>query len=139
MREPTDYERRVASTQLLLEGWKGQAFAWGTHDCARLADAAMLARGRSTRLPEAQRYRSLRGAVSALKRLGYADLPAALDAHALTRIPPAAALPGDLIALPGEGGMPALTVALGLGRVLGFHSGVAEVLAPNAFVAAWRT
>ena len=89
-----------------------------------------------------QRYTSPAGSVRALRRLGYLDLPAALDDHDLARIAPAAALPLDIVALPDpDGGMPALTVALSGGRVLSFHADTRTVVViqPRAFLTAWRT
>ncbi len=139
MREPTDLERRVAGAQALLADWIAAPFRWGERDCARLAHAALLQRGRSSQLEDAQRYTSPAGSVRALRRLGYADLEQALDGQGLDRIPPAATLPLDLVALPAEDGAPALCVALGNGRVLGFHTDQARVLAPRRFLTAWRT
>lgn len=141
MREPTDLERRVTGAQAVLFDWIGQPFKWGERDCARLAHAALEARGRTSELAGAARYTSAAGSVRALRRLGYDDLPAALDGQGLQRIAPASALPLDIVALPSEGDMPSLTVALGGGRVLCFHpeSASAVVFQPRQYVAAWRT
>ena len=57
------------------------------------------------------------------------------------RIPPAAALPGDIIAMAMSDGDPfgcSLTVALDNGRILGFKDGICQVLVPLAYVTAWR-
>src|SRR3546814_3163737 len=62
-------------------------------------------------------YHSLLGAKKALAKIGYTDLIALMDDN-FERIPPAAAMVGDVLALPGEEDLGALTVALGNGRVL---------------------
>lgn len=65
----------------------------------------------------------------------------AIDAMGLQRIPPAAALPADLVLLPGDGPFGgSLTMAVGNGRVFGYHEDVvgADILQPLEFVAAWR-
>lgn len=64
-----------------------------------------------------------------------------MDAHGLDRIAPAAALAGDIVMLPGEDALGSLCIALGNGRVLGFHQDAkgAVVMQPTAFAAAWRT
>ncbi len=62
-----------------------------------------------------------------------------MDDH-FERVPPAAAWTGDVIAMPGLEGPGALAVALGGGRVLGYHEDAvgAAVLQPSEYVAAWR-
>ena len=75
-----------------------------------------------------------------MRRSGHRDLVAAVDAFGLERIAPASALAGDIVALPTDDEVfgAALCVAVGNGRVLGFHEGVCAVLEPKAFLAAWR-
>ena len=89
-------------------------------------------------LLKAGSYSSARGAARALVRLGVKDLCEAMDLLGLPRIAPAMALPGDIIALAGPEG-PALTVAVGNGRVLGFYeaAGVCTVLQPHEYLTAW--
>ncbi|MDO9489037.1 MAG: hypothetical protein Q7J32_11730 [Sphingomonadaceae bacterium] len=132
--------RRVAATQATVDRFKGRAFRFGSHDCARMVAYHLKQIGRPMRLAKAGTYRSLLGATRALRHLGYDSLAAALDDHGLTRIAPAAAVVGDIVELPGEPPFGALSVAVGNGRVLGFHQDTAgaEILQPTAFVAAWR-
>src|SRR3546814_9353675 len=53
-------------------------------------------------------YHSLLGAKKALAKIGYTDLIALMDDN-FERIPPAAAMVGDVLALPGEEDLGALT------------------------------
>jgi hypothetical protein len=129
------------AAQACVDRFGGKPFALGRHDCVRLAAHLVRARGVKTRMLKGLTYRSLPGAVKALKRTGFADLAEGVDALGLPRIAPARAVAGDLVAMPGEDGDPfgcVLTVALGNGRVLGFIEGVCQALEPRAFVTAWR-
>ena len=112
---------RVAATQRTLDRFKGKGHAFGSCDCIRIAAAHVRQFGYKPQLAKAGSYRSLNGAKAALARAGYATVADAVDALGLERIPPASAWVGDLIELPSEDGLAALTVALGNGRVLGFH------------------
>ena len=138
-----DLHDRVQAAQHLLDEWRGRSFAWGTADCLHLFADVMAIRGRPVDLGTSK-YTTLIGGVRLLKARGHASLEAAIDAQGLERIAPAAALPCDLVALKSETHMPALTVCLGNGRVLGFWSPgapvahTAQVLQPKAFVTAWR-
>ena len=88
---------------------------------------------------KAGQYHSIAGGVRWLRKMGYDSLIALMDAH-FERIAPAAALPGDVIAMPGMEGPGALTIALGEGRVLGYHEDAigAVVMQPSEYLAAWR-
>ncbi|MGI4880961.1 MAG: DUF6950 family protein [Janthinobacterium lividum] len=132
--------RRVAAAQATLDRFKDVPFELGVADCARLVTFHLKAMGVTTKLAKAGSYRTALGAMRALRRLGFADLPAALDGHGLLRVPPAGAWVGDIVALPAEDSFGALCIALGNGRVGGFHQDTlgACVMQPNAFVAAWR-
>jgi hypothetical protein len=130
---------RVASTQVLLDTWKGQPFEWGKRDCVRLAAAAARAAGHKVKgFAKAGSYASEIGALRALRNLGFKTLEEMVDGQGYLRIPPAAALPGDVVGLKGEGNWTALCVALGNGRVLGFKEGRAGVMQPLELVCAWR-
>lgn len=138
--------KRTAAAQAVVDRYNGRAFAWGRADCVRLAAYALRKMGRPVSLIKAGDYSSLRGALKALRRAGFDGLEQAVDAQGLFRIPPAMALPGDLIGLPSDedggerGSWVALTVALGNGRVIGFQSGAAKILQPiyGADAIAWR-
>lgn len=134
--------KRVAVAQACVDRFDGQAFAWGACDCARLAAFALQALGYKPSYARFGRYRTALSARRALRREGFADTTDWMDAvHGLVRIAPAAALPGDIVALPGEDGWSALTVALGQGRLLGFleAAGGCAVVEPGVPpIATWR-
>lgn len=138
----TDLEQRQAIAQAALKVFLGQPFQPGKHDCVRLAAFVLRQRGKRPGLARGGSYRSMIGAYRALRRAGFETLADALDTMGLQRIPPAAALPCDIIMVPAEGPFDgALHVAVGNGRTIGYHDGLpcAEILQPVQFVAAWRT
>jgi hypothetical protein len=118
--------RRVEIAQAALDRFQGEPFVWGKNDCARLAAFVLTRAGYKPKLARFGSYSSARSARRALKSQGMTSMSDALDSiEGLLREPPLGALPGDLIAFPaGEEGWDALTVALGNGRVLGFHPDV---------------
>jgi len=133
--------RRQQAAQAAVNRFKGEPLIFGKNDCVRMAALVLRKMGRRPQLGKAGSYSSAIGAAHALKRAGYDNLAEALDALGLQRIPPAAALVADLVMLPADGPFGgALTVAVGNGRVLGYHEAVdtAEILHPVAFVSAWR-
>jgi hypothetical protein len=138
----TNLVRRVAAAEATLAAFRDKPLVWGVCDCARMA--AFTARQLGVRAPLSRfgRYSTAAGAQRALKRQGFDTLAEAVDSLGLLRIPPAAALPADLIALDAEDGGVALTVHLAHDRVLGFAEldgrHVAGVLKPTGFVCAWR-
>lgn len=133
--------RRQAAAQAVVDRFKGRPLVYGKDDCVRMAAFALRKMGHRPQLGRAGSYASALGAVRALTRSGFANLADALDALKLERIAPAAARPADIVMIPGEAPFDgALTVAVGNGRVLGWHEdvGTAEILQPVEFVAAWR-
>ncbi len=133
--------KRQGVAQAAVDRFKGEPLTFGKNDCARLAAFVLRRMGHSPQMARAGTYSTASGAVRALKRSGHASLEVWIDTLGLERIAPAAALPADLILLPAAepfGG--ALTVAVGNGRVLGYHDDLetAEVLQPVIFSAAWR-
>lgn len=135
--------QRHAVTAETLKRWQGRAFAWGTADCARLVLCHLKRCGARPVLGKAGTWRSAVGAARALERAGFARLADALDAVPLARIAPAAAMQGDIVALPSEDRFDALGIVLGNGRVLSWIEGgedhgctVLQPLAPP--LVAWR-
>ena len=131
--------RRVAAAQATLDRFRDRPFAWGSDDCARMAVFHPRQIGLKPRIAKAGSYASMIGARRALARAGFATLAEAVDAQGLLRIPPAAAVVGDLMMVPGTEDFGALAVALGNGRVLMWHEDAAGacVCQPVAFVTAW--
>lgn len=136
----TEIERRVAAAQTTLDAVKDKPFRLGRNDCARMVAAHLRRAGHPVRLPAGGSYGSVRGAAKALAARGFADLPAAMDAMGFDRIPPAAALPGDVLALPAASPIGCLAVVLSNGRACGFTEDAAgaAVIQPVDYVAAWR-
>ncbi len=134
--------RRTEITQATLDRFKDRPFAFGSADCVQLAAFHLRAMGHRVLLTKGGRYQTAIGAVRALRRAGHRDLRQALDAMLLEPIAPAAAWTGDIIAMPPEEGakIEALGIALGNGRVLGWHPDAAgaAVLQPDQYLAAWR-
>lgn len=133
--------RRQQAAQAAVDRFKGQPWELGKNDCVRLAAFVLRKMGHRPQLGKAGSYKTGAGAMRALKRAGYDTLADALDRLGLERVAPAAALVADIVMIPGEGPIDgALTIAVGNGRVLGFHedAGAAEILQPVAFITAWR-
>ncbi|MDF1506493.1 hypothetical protein [Roseisolibacter sp. H3M3-2] len=142
MKPALELVRRAEITQLTLDRFKERPFRFGAGDCVQMTAFHLRGMGHQVLLSKGGQYRTGLGAVRALRRAGFASLSEALDEMGLARIAPAAALTGDVLALPHEEGSPleALTIALGNGRVLGWHAELAgaAVLQPVQFVTAWR-
>lgn len=136
----TELVKRVAAAQATLNAARDKPFRLGRNDCARMSAAHLRRMGHKVKLPASGSYASLRGAVKALAARGFADLPAAMDGMGFERIAPAAALPGDILALPTDSPIGSLAVVLSNGRACGFLEDVvgAAVIQPVEYVAAWR-
>ena len=135
--------RRAATTQSCMDRFNGKAMDWKARHCGKLAAHSMHGMGRSAVPLNRCRSVTPAGALRYIRKAGFEDLVALMDATGLDRIPPAAARPGDIIALPsepGDGFGCSLTVALDNGRVLGCNpvTGAIEPMIPLLFVAAWR-
>ena len=137
--------KRRDAAQALLDKWQGESFRMGERDCVRMMAEHVRRMGHSVKLPPEGSYRTALGAVRKLRELGHASLADAIDSLGLERIAPASALTGDLIELRGETddgdeakSLTALTVAMGNGRVLGFHEVGCVVMQPLEYLNAWR-
>lgn len=136
-------QRRVEIAQEALDKFAGERFAWGSSDCALLADFVLRRAGYKPKLKSFGSYATDRGALRALKRKHMSTVLDWIDSVGVARIPAANVLPADLIAFPGEGGWHGLTVYLGNGRVLGYTEsavdGACSIIAAKMVfaVAAW--
>lgn len=134
--------KRAAATQACMDRFAGRSYAPGVRDCGKLAAHSLHKLGRRATLLTASRHTTEAGAVRYIRKAGFKDLVELMDAVLPgARIPPAAALPGDIVAMAMEDGDPfgcSLTVALDNGRILGFKDGVCQVLVPLHFVTAWQ-
>lgn len=103
-----------ARLRAYLDVQAGKAFSLGTVDCGSLAGGAIEAMtGTNPHAAVAGRYKTMSGALRALRKLGHED-HIAYAAAVLEEIDPAYAAWGDIAAVPGEGG-------LALGVVTGTH------------------
>lgn len=136
----TELVTRVRVAQATLDAARDKPFRLGRNDCARMVAAHLRRMGHKVKLPASGSYASVRGAVKALEARGYADLPAAMDDMGFERIAPAAALPGDVLALPATSPIGCLAIVLNNGRACGFVEDAlgAAVIQPVDYVAAWR-
>lgn len=133
--------RRQQAAQAAVDRFKGQPWELGNNDCVRLAAFVLRKMGHRPQLGKAGSYKTGAGSLLALKRTGYNTLAEALDAMGLERIAPAAARVADIVMIPGEAPLDgALTIAVGNGRVLGYHQDLAgaDILQPVQYIAAWR-
>lgn len=138
--------KRAAVTQACMDRFAGKPLDWKARHCGKLAAHAMHGLGRSAKLLNACRAETAKGAAAYLKREGFASLAELMDATGLERIAPAAARPGDIIAMPVADDDPfgcSLAIALDNGRILGFQADetgekVCQVLVPHEFLTAWR-
>ncbi|MFC7378280.1 DUF6950 family protein [Brevundimonas sp. GCM10030266] len=138
----TDLLKRAAATQACMDRFAFKPLTPEVH-CARPAAMAMHRMGRSAKLLNGCKGKSWPAVLKYVRGLGFKDLVELMDATGLKRIAPAAALPGDIIALPvGEDDAfgCSLAVALDNGRVLAANAatGLIEPMVPHLFVCAWR-
>lgn len=133
---------RIAAAESTIKRFGGQAFAWGEIDCLRLVAHGLRELGHAPPMRDAGMYRSHLAARRSLRRMGHATLEAWVDTWDLVRIPPASALPADVLAFPSEDEhLVGLALQLSNGRIFGFHASADEacVIAPAvAPLAAWR-
>lgn len=133
--------RKRDAAQKTLDQWRGRPFRLGTSDCVRMIAAHLRLLGYKVKLPNSGSYRTLNSATKALKAAGFSSVGQALDEMGLERIAPASTVAGDVLELPATNSLGAFTVALGNGRVVGYHEDApagATVLQPIEFVCAWR-
>lgn len=134
--------KRARAVQACMDRFAFKPISPGVRDCGKLASHALHMMGRRAKLLNGTRAKSWGGALRYMNLKGFTSLVDMIDALGLERIAPAAALPGDLIAMPAEeeGFGCSLAVALDNGRILGLNpaSGLIEPMIPHQFVCAWR-
>lgn len=128
--------KRMRATQRTVDKFKGRVFRDGSVDCVQLVKLHVKHLGKPLKVPP---YSDLKGAAAAMKQLGFKTLAGAMDAH-FTRIEPSAVLLGDIVEMPGGNGFSSLSIAVGNGRVLGFHEDIphCDILQPVMISGAWR-
>lgn len=127
---------RMAAAQKTVDRFKGKPLVWGRFDCIQIVVSHARHAGRKIKVPK---YGDNISATRGLKEMGFSTLAEAMDAH-FERIDPARVMMGDFVEMPGSDGFTALTVALGNGRVLGFHEDIdhADILQPLMISGAWN-
>jgi hypothetical protein len=130
---------RQQATQATRDRFFGRPFAWGRDDCGKMTVFHLKALGLPFAAAKMGGYETAMGAKRALGRLGFKTLSEAADAQ-FPRIAPAAAMMGDLMLLPGNDAFGAFVIAVGNGRVLGWHEEAegAVIMQPLRFETAWR-
>lgn len=133
---------RVERTQRTIDEFFGQPFRWGRADCGILAGRHLENMGFTTRLSEARRYTTEIGARRAMTALGCSSMEDFIDAYGFERIPPAMALPGDIVGFPGwsdERPWTALGVMVDAGEhLIGFANGEIMRGPSHVCTVAWR-
>lgn len=134
--------RRVEATQATADRFKDVPLKFGSRDCARMVAYHLRKMGKKPKgLAKAGSYSTAISAARALRRAGYKNMKEAMDDQDITPIAPAYVVVGDLVELPGEGGLGAIGIALGNGRVLGYHEeaeGAVAVQPVVPIINAWR-
>lgn len=133
-------ERRRRATEATLNRYRGKAMSWQDGiTCVHMARYHLRQMGH--RPPGMPRFRSALAARRALADRGWSSTTEMLDSL-LKRIPPAAMLPGDLATVAGEGGLDAIVICAGPGRVFGWREDAAELVVlgvkAGELSAAWR-
>lgn len=128
--------RRQRALEQLVAKYRGKPLDFRTADCVRMARSHLVNLGH--RPPKLPQYRSLTGALRALRQSGFADLEALFDSM-LPRIAPAAMLPADLSLAQGDV-LDAVHVNLGGNKAMGWHQDAPEcvVMIEHAVKTAWR-
>lgn len=131
-----DMIKRMEATQRTVDAFKGRTFDDRKADCIRLIGCHARHMGRRIKIPA---YRDASSAAKALRAAGFKTLGEAMDKH-FTRIDRTKVLMSDIIEMPGSNGFSSLAVAVGNGRVLGFHEDVphCDILQPLMISGAWR-
>lgn len=131
-----DLVKRVAATEKTVAAFKGKTFHPGPADCVKLVLVHATHMGKRIKVPK---YGSWKSAAAAMRALGFSTLSEAMDHH-FTRIEPVKVLAGDIVEMPGGNHFSALSVAVGNGRVLGFHESIphCDILQPVMISGAWR-
>lgn len=140
------HQLRERAAKACIDRFNHKPYKPGVRDCPRL----VLHDLHQLRVPvpfaTKLKWKDEADGLRVLKSLGFKNLIEAMDGLGLPRIAPARALQGDVIALPTDHKVGALSVAVGNGRVIGFIDGSpdAEIFNQTEFLTddrgpcAWR-
>ncbi|ESQ83260.1 hypothetical protein AEAC466_13490 [Asticcacaulis sp. AC466] len=129
--------RRARAAEALVAQYEHAPYRLGKADCVRMVANHLRRMGHAVSLIKGGTYSTPRGAVKALAKAGFDSLEAALDARFI-RIPPAAALTGDVVAMESDFPLSALAVCLSNNAVLHTQGGGFAISRPLQCLAAWR-
>lgn len=133
-------ERRVR-TEAVVAKFRARRLDWRkAATCVHLARAQMRAMGH--RPPSIPQFYSPRGALTAMRKAGFADLSAMLDSM-LPRIAPAEMWVGDLALVSGTPPFDSIMINAGLGKLLGYaeaepERGIVNFVPTAPLLGAWR-
>lgn len=132
--------RRQKAVEATKAKFASKTFTFGSVDCAKMAAFHLKRLGHTVRLSKAGQYKTLKGAIGALKKLGYDTLPEAMDGMGFERIAPAFALIGDIVSFPCEHPIGALGIVVGNGNMLAFHEAheYPVIMEMRTIDAAWK-
>lgn len=133
-------ERRNA-TLVTVERFKAKRIDWSkAATCIHMARTQLDRMGHA--VPPVPMFRSRLSATREMNKRGWGSLADIMDSvPTIYRIPPAAALIGDILELDSaEDRFGSLVVVIGNGRVLGWLEGVADalILQPQTYKTGWR-
>jgi hypothetical protein len=126
-------------TERSIAAFAGKPLAHGSIDCGKLVIRHLRNMGHRPLIGPGGTWRNKAGLLRFLRRHGGSGA-ACLDGWGLPRIPPAAAIIGDILELPGEPPFSAFGIATGNGSVAAYHedSDLLVYQRPSQFIAAWR-
>ena len=134
---PEMIARQSAVRQTMLR-FGARPFRYGSGDCIVMARFHL--RKAKLTLPALPPYKSLKGAVTALRRRDCATVEALIATLGLWEIPPAMMRLGDIATMRGTDSLSSVVIAEGQ-MVFGYHeddlSG-AKMIVPFEFTGAWR-
>jgi hypothetical protein len=135
----TELERRALAVRNTQARFEGRPFDW-TKQATCIHLLRHHAANMGHQVPIVPKFRSALGAKRALLTTGWQTLPALLDSM-FKPIPPAFALVGDVMAVPGEG-FEALFVRAGVTKWIGWHQDYdnCTIVIPDVgqAIGAWR-
>jgi hypothetical protein len=111
---------RRDAAQASLDHFAGKEHCWGTTDCGRLAAWHLRQFAVKPKLHRFGRYRTARGALTALRRVGFQTMAEVMDDLGLRRIAPAEARVADIVSGDGVDPFGAIGIYLGNEVLLGF-------------------
>lgn len=139
---------RGAITDAVIDPFRARPFDWDGANCITLAHAQAVAMGHD--VPDVPRFKTVKGALRALKKQGANSTAELLDQWFERHEAPAFARVGDLVLLPGETDLGArddtlasVGIADGRGNIFAWHpdkpDGLAAVKwAQAAVIAGWK-